>query len=140
MTTEREIDALAATLADLSEDEEAALQVSLLAIKAERARAEEKRLDRLRAMTDFQVVDFIIRSAHPDPKLSVRVLRDAGFVRGVTLQAAYRAGYERYGHEHLGNGHPLQDEDDYDYVRGRDYDLRELAKDDDVPGYILNGA
>lgn len=97
MTTEREIDALAATLADLSEDEEAALQVSLLAIEAERARAEEARLAGLRAMTDHQVVDFILTAAHPDPKVSLQVLRDAGFVRGATLEAAYRAGYERYG-------------------------------------------
>lgn len=127
--TEAEIDALAGKLADLSADEEAALQVSLLAIKAERARAEEARIDRMRAMTDWNVVYEIMEWRTPEPgdvDAALALLRDAGFVRGATLQAAYRAGYERYGYEHLGDGHPLHDEDAHDYVSGRDYDLREI--------------
>lgn len=61
------------------------------------------------------------------PKV-MALLRDAGFVRGAVLERAYRAGYERYGYEHLGDGHPLQDEDAPDYVRGRDYDLAQIGR------------
>ncbi len=129
--TEAEIDALAGKLADLSDDEAAALQVSLLAIRSERARREEERLDRLRAMTDWNVVYEIMEWRTPesgDVDAALAMLRDAGFVRGATLHQAYRAGYERYGYEHLGDGHPLQDEDAPDFTSVRDYDLAQIGR------------
>ncbi len=143
--TEAEIHTLAGKIAALSPDEAAEFDRSLIGIKAERARREEERLARLRAMTDEEVVEEALefteeyRVDAAAPK-ALELLRDAGFVRGVTLHEAYRAGYERYGYEHLGDGHPLQDEDAPDFISARDYDLRELAKDREVPAYMKGEA
>lgn len=125
--TEADLDNLASTLADLTPDQEAAVQISVLAIKAERARAEEARLAGLRAMTDHQVVDFILAPAHPNPRVSLQVLRDAGFVRGAVLERAYREGYERGFYDAGGSAESLPDADGEDYVRCRGYDLRDLT-------------
>ncbi|SFU50377.1 MULTISPECIES: hypothetical protein [unclassified Methylobacterium] len=138
--TEAEIHTLAGKIAALSPDEQAEFDRSLIGIKAELARREEERLAKLRALTDHQVVDVILAPANPDVDHALAILRDAGFVRGATLHEAYRAGYERYGYEHLGDGHPLQDEDAPDFMSARDYDLRELAKDRDVPAYMQGKA
>ncbi|CAO4181419.1 hypothetical protein EEDFHM_03918 [Methylorubrum populi] len=127
--TEAEIDALATRLADMSEDEEAALQVSLLAIKAERARREEERLTRLRSMTDWNVVYEIMEWRTPEPgdvDAALAILRDAGFVRGAVLERAYREGYERGFYDAGGSAESLPDADGEDYVRCRGYDLREI--------------
>ncbi|WP_375275001.1 hypothetical protein [Methylorubrum thiocyanatum] len=129
--TEAEIDALAGTLADMTEDQEAALQVSLLAIKAERARREEERLARLRALTDEEVVEEALEFAEDYrveavvPKV-LAMLRDAGFVRGAVLERAYREGYERGFYDAGGSAESLPDADGEDYVRCRGYDLREI--------------
>ncbi|MBE7202025.1 MAG: hypothetical protein INR70_30050 [Parafilimonas terrae] len=59
---------------------------------------------------------------------ALTLLREAGFVRGTVIEKAYREGYERYGYERLGEGCPMPDEDDPDYVTRRGYDLADLMK------------
>lgn len=129
MRTEAELDDIATMLADLTPDEEVGVQISLLSIQAERARREEERLAALRALTDIEVASKLLGECTPlDAPLALEILHDAEFVRHATLEAAYRAGYELYGYEHLGDGHPLHEEDHPSYVSGWNYDLHAIVK------------
>lgn len=126
--TEAEIDALAGKLADLTEDEDTALQISVLAIRSERARRERERRAELQAMTDDAVVELMFARHHdnwPNPAALI-LLREAGFVRGATLHQAYRQGYERGFYDAGGSAESLPDADGEDYVLCRGYDLREI--------------
>lgn len=132
---EAEIDDLASRVAGMTAEEAEAFDRSVIALRAERARAEEERIAGLRAQTDEEVVfkvlaladDYRVANAMTDQALAL--LRDAGFVRHVTLEAAYREGYERGGYEHLGRGDLyVPDEDDGEYVNLRRHDLASLTK------------
>lgn len=125
MITEREIDDLAGRVAALKPEEAEAFEQALAGLRAEHARAEEARVAGLRGMSDEEVVDFVLMDAHPahpDHKVALQVLRDAGFVRGVTLEAAYREGYERCAYDiHTGPGVPnIYAVDDPDFTHRRD--------------------
>lgn len=122
------VDDLAERVAALQPEEVEEFERTLSGLRAERARAEEARLAGLRGMTDHVVIDFILRSDHPDPKVALQVLRDAGFVRAVTLEAAYGEGYQRGFYDAKGN---IQDPDYFEsreYLRFRDRDLENLDK------------
>lgn len=131
---ETTLDDLATRLANLSPEDAAQVHRTVTGLQAERARVEEERIANLRAQTDEEVVfevlaladDHRVANAMTDQALAL--LRDAGFVRHLTLEAVYRAGYERYGYDHLGDGHPLMEEDHPSYISGRDYDLDALVK------------
>lgn len=131
MRTDAELEDIATMLADLTEQEEAGVQLTLLSIRAERARREEERLAALRAQSDLEVViealDFG-REDNRDPRAALALLRDAGFVRHATLEAAYREGYDRGAYDASGGGYIPSAEDEPEYVRYRDLDLGGLAK------------
>ncbi|WP_187273504.1 hypothetical protein [Methylobacterium sp. WL19] len=128
MTTE--IDDLATRLASLSPEDAAQVHRTVSGLQAERARAEEERIAGLRAMRDLEVVIESLEFGHEsnrDPRAALVLLRDAGFVRHVNLEAAYRAGYERSVYD--GGGiQEIPGEDDDEYIAGRGFDLDALVK------------
>jgi hypothetical protein len=127
MLTDSELRNLARTVANLPPEQERTVADAVAGIRAERAREEEERLADLRSMTDLQVVILMdVQGLRREAALTL--LREVGFVRGAVLEKAYREGYERYGHEFLGDGRPLPDEDHPDYVAARDYDLADPMK------------
>lgn len=105
-------------------------------LRAEKVRAEEARIAGLRALSDYEAVDAVLVSAGIDIDAdgSIEVilgrLREVGFVRGVTMEAAYREGYERGAYDiHVGAGVPnLYAVDDLDYTLRRDLWLETQAK------------
>jgi hypothetical protein len=135
MPSPEEIKDLARLYASLTPEQVAAHEDWVRRYKAEQA--DEKaaaaaafaaRRAELRAMTDEQVVAEFAWWSEPDPQDVLHVLREAGFVRGVTMEAAYRAGYERYAAEHLGDGHPSLQEDGPEFQRLRAFDFEFIAK------------
>ena len=96
------------------------------------AEVKEERLADLRSMTDEAVMELMFVRHHdnwPNPA-ALTLLREAGFVRGVTLEAAYREGYERGAYDiHVGAGVPnIYAVDDLDYTLRRDLWLDTQAK------------
>lgn len=99
--TEAEIDDLAATVARLTPDEAETFERAVSGLRAERARAEEARIEGLRAMTDDELVDHVLteateRAERTDGDTALAMLRDDGFLRGEGLQELLREAY-RYG-------------------------------------------
>lgn len=130
---ETTLDDLATRLANLSPEDAAQVHRTVTGLQAERARIEEERIAGLRAQTDEEVVfevlaladDHRVANAMTDQALAL--LRDAGFIRHVTLEAAYRAGYERAVYD--GGGiQEIPGEDDDEYAAGRGFDLDALVK------------
>lgn len=130
--TEKAIEDLATRLAALSPDDALQVHRAVAGLHAERARAEEERIAGLRAISDEQAVYHAVvkaAGAHVtmDIAVAVGLIRDAGFVRGVTVEAAYRAGYSRAVYDG-GGTLEIPDEDDADYIAGRGYDLDAVVK------------
>ncbi|WP_419952758.1 hypothetical protein [Methylobacterium sp.] len=127
---ETTLDDLATRLAALSPEDAAQVHRTVSGLHAERARIEEERIAWLRALTDLEVVigslDFGSES-NRDPRAALALLRDAGFIRHVTREAAYRAGYERAVYDGGGIQEIAGDDDD-EYTAGRGFDLDALVK------------
>jgi hypothetical protein len=103
-----EVHDLAVRVARLTPDEASSFEAEVAMLRGERARAEEERLARLRAMSDREVVETVALWVDPDPKDALRHLCEAGFVRSTgMLEAAYRAGFaasgEGWNGEHPGD-------------------------------------
>ncbi|MBP1182917.1 hypothetical protein [Methylobacterium sp. PvR107] len=93
-----EVHDLAVRVAALSPDGVSSFEAEVAMLRGERARAEEERLARLKAMADHEVVATVLLWVQPDPRDVLRHLREAGFVRGTDLlEAAYRAGFAASG-------------------------------------------
>ncbi|KQO61745.1 hypothetical protein [Methylobacterium sp. Leaf88] len=123
--THDEIQDLARTVAALPREEEIAVADAVAAIRAERARLEEERIADLRSMTDLQVAVLTRRQVGDEAGLTL--LREAGFVRDITLEAAYRAGYGRAVFDG-GGTQEIPSDDDEGYIAGRGFDLAKLTR------------
>ncbi|WP_342163940.1 hypothetical protein [Methylobacterium sp. SD21] len=130
------VDDLAERVAALTPDEVNELEKRVSGLRAEKVRAEEARIAGLRALSDYEALDAVLVSTGIDidadgsiDAILVR-LRETGFVRGVTLEAAYREGYERGAYDiHVGSGVPnIYAVDDLDYTLRRDLWLETQAK------------
>jgi len=131
--TESDIDALASQVAALTPEETQALERTVAGLRAERARVEEERIAWLRALTDEEAVDHaLVKASGDEVQLDetevLATLKDAGFVRGVTLEGAYRAGYVRGGYDASRGSRDISEEDDDDYLMLRHRDLTLLAR------------
>lgn len=122
------VDDPAASVAALTDDEVEEFERAVSGLRAERARAAEARIAGLRAMTDREVVDHYIEWRQAAADTLLVFLKEAGFVRGVTLEAAYSEGYQRGFYDAKGS---IQDPDYFEsreYLRFRDRDLENLDK------------
>lgn len=95
------VDDLAASVAALTDEEVEEFERTVSGLRAERARAEEARIEGLRAMTDDELVDHVLteateRAERTDSDIALALLRDGGFLRGEGLQELLREAF-RYG-------------------------------------------
>ena len=123
---------LAEWVAALKPEDVEEFEKTLSGLRAEQSRRAEARIAELRGMTDAEVMELMFVRHHdnwPNPA-ALTLLREAGFVRGVTLEAAYREGYERGAYDiHVGAGVPnIYAVDDLDYTLRRDLWLDTQAK------------
>ncbi|MGU3476912.1 hypothetical protein [Methylobacterium sp. D48H] len=129
------VDDLAASVAALQPEEVEEFERTLSGLRAERARAEEARLAGLKEKTDEEVVTAALDAGvgyiqwnYTDTDLVLKVLRDAGFVREATMEAAYREGYERGAYDFGASTESVRDVEDDEYVMYRGMDLAKLTR------------